>query len=69
MIRVRNFGENFASISVAVFDGKGGISEMDSIITNRSGPDGEGRQDISRPFISGSYEVHPNGKGSHKVRP
>lgn len=58
-----NFGENFASISVAVFDGKGGISEMDSIITNRSGPDGEGRQDISRPFISGSYEVHPNGRG------
>lgn len=58
-----NFGETFASISVAVFDGKGKISEMDSIITNRAGPDGEGRQDISRPFISGSYEVHPNGRG------
>eukprot|EP00986_Skeletonema_menzelii_P018626 scaffold26670_cov149-Skeletonema_menzelii.AAC.4 len=36
---------------------------MDSIITNRAGPDGVARQDVSRPFISGSYEVHPNGRG------
>lgn len=58
-----NFGENFASMSVALFDGKGQISEMGSIITNRAGPDGVARQDVSRPFISGSYEVHPNGRG------
>ena len=50
-------------MSVALFDGKGQISEMGSIITNRAGPDGVARQDVSRPFISGSYEVHPNGRG------
>lgn len=58
-----NVMADVASLSVGVFDGKGKITEMDSIEINHPDPNSGGRAETSLPFNSGSYEVHANGRG------
>ena len=57
-----NVASGTASLSVAVFDGNGIISEMENIETNSPSPDG-GRVETSLRFNSGTYEVGPSGTG------
>lgn len=58
-----NLIADVASVSVTVFDGNGGISEMDNIEINVPDPENGGRSEVSLPFNSGSYEVYANGRG------
>ena len=57
-----NTAAGTASLSVAVFDGNGGISEMGDLEINHPSPDG-GRDETSIGFNSGTFKVEPSGKG------
>ena len=58
-----NLAGDVASLSVAVFDGAGTVTEMESILINHPDPENGGRAETSLPFQHGTYEVHPNGLG------
>ena len=58
-----NLISDVASISVGVFDGKGGITEMDNIEINVPNPEKGGRSEVSLTFNYCSYEVYANGRG------
>ena len=62
-----NLAGDVASISVAVFDGAGTVTEMENILIDHPDPENGGRAETSLPFQHGTYEVYPNGLGVMRI--